>query len=120
MDLIDEATPPDATDVSLVDNTLRLLIEERGITLDTFVSAERRASIVANAPPELEAEDAVLQLFYRRGKPLVRHFTIPTITALTNDVFLPDGRLVEFVYEGRVCSLTQLQEKLGIPKTDKQ
>jgi hypothetical protein len=114
VDLVREAAPEDITDPSVIDNNLRIIMEERGITLDAFVSAERQAGIIANAPAEIDAEGITLHVAYQKSCPLVRHFDPHAIAKLHNDIFLADGRQVYFVHQGKRWSLVELQAKLGI------
>ena len=93
-----------------------MLIQERGINLDAFVSPERRERIVRDAPPEYEVQGVTLHVLYQRSKALVREYRPKDITAITEEVFLPDGRHILFVHEGRHLNLMQLQAHLQIGK----
>lgn len=108
IDLITAATPADAIDPSLVDNKLR----ELNLTIDDYLSPEKRQQIIDNAPEVISVAGIELELAYQSGKPLVRRFDKNTLRQLTDEVYLPDGRQVRFVYERKAYSLTELQQIL--------
>lgn len=110
--LVAEATPDDVTDPSIVDNNLRLMMQERGITLDYFVDQERRELIYQNAPEKIVINGIELGLTYRKHKPLVKHFDSVQIAKLNEDIFLNDGRMVHFLDGNKHLTLIQLQAKL--------
>jgi hypothetical protein len=107
--LVHEAAPSDITDPTIIDNNLRLLIDTRGITLDSFVSPERREYIATNAPVEIESNGVLLHVSYRNSRPLIRHFDPRDIAKLADEIYLQDGRQVYFMYEGRRRSVAELQ-----------
>ncbi len=115
--LVLEAAPEDITDPSIIENNLRLIIDRRNISLDSYISAERRARIVADAPGVIEAEGVTLGVAYQSTRPLVRHYIRREVAKLRDEVFLHDGRQVYFVHEGKKCTLVELQEKLGIVRS---
>ena len=112
--LIHEAAPADITDPSVVDNNLRLLMVERGISLDAFVSEKRRDRILRNAPSHIEAGDLSLDVMYRNSRPFVRQqdWRTKDLSGLRDEVFLKDGRQVYFMFGNKKCSLLELQGRL--------
>lgn len=114
--LIGEAIPQDSADLSQIDNNLRLIIEERGISLDAFVSPERRKEIENNAPLELSVNGNILPIAYKTNGPELRiknSKELNCILALDKDIELKDGRTVHIAFEGRRYTLHQLQESFG-------
>lgn len=112
LELINKATLNDVTDPRVVDNNLRILIEERQISIDSFVSASKRQEIINNAPGSYSVEGISFFLSYRNGKPIAHNFNLEDIATLTEDVYLPDGRMVYFSHEGQSCSLLKIQARL--------
>lgn len=112
--LIHEATPDDITDPSIIDNNLRVIMQERDINLDAYADSERRSLIVANAPEEIQIQDVTLRVSYKSRKPLVKHYDSQEIAKLNEEIFLSDGRQVYFVHGSKHCSLVELKEKLNI------
>lgn len=112
--LLQRAIPEGLTDVTQIDNNLRLIMEELSIGLDMFVSPERRAEIYKNAPSEMTINGSVLRLTYKKSSgPEIRLKTEPELSAvlnLTQDVLLPDGRPVLFAHQGKTYTLHELQE----------
>ena len=111
--LVSEATPDDVTDPSIVDNNLRLIMQERGINLNYFVDKERRELIIQNSPEVIEIDGIELNLIYRKHKPLVKEIDEMKISLLNDDIFLKDGRMVHFLDGNKYLTLIQLQEKLS-------
>jgi len=118
--LIDDATPQDVTDPTVVDNNLRLLMTERNISLDSFVDPDRQARIKRDAPRELVVNKVSLPLKYSRRKPIVSKFTPVMIARLDDEIYLADGRHVLFMYDRKIVSLLELKEKLGITQAYEQ
>ncbi|MDB5186145.1 MAG: hypothetical protein JWL85_668 [Candidatus Saccharibacteria bacterium] len=114
VELVKEATPDDVTDPSVVDNNLRLIMLERGISLESFVSHERQERIAHSAPEMVTINDVKLRLTYRNKHPLVRRPNPRDIAQLKEEIFLEDGRQVYFVFDGRTSTLFELQEKLSV------
>jgi ATP-dependent helicase HrpA len=114
IELVRAAAPADVTDPSAIDNNLRAMIDAQGITLDKFVSPEQRKRIAANAPPELKIGDVTLEIVYRSARPLVRHFDPRDIEKLTDEIFLPDGRPVQFLHKGVPRNLMTLRKELRV------
>lgn len=117
-DLVDQATPDDATDPSLVDNNLRLIIEERGITLESFVSQERQDRILADSPDFISVNGLHLPVTYRRSQPLIKSFRKTDIGQIDEEIFLDDGRQVRFIYTAdghqKRFTLIELKGLLGL------
>lgn len=112
--LVHDAAPEDVTDPAVIDNNLRLLMADRNLSLDSFVPAERRCRIEADAPAEIEAEGTAFKVSYQNSRPVVRHYHTRDIAGLHDEIFLPDGRQIWFAHERKRCSLVELQEKLGV------
>ena len=99
IELVDQAAPADITDPSLLDMNLRAIMVAQAITLDSFVSPERRERIEKDAPKFFSVGDVTLKLKYQKGKPLAHHFRKDDILALPDeDLFLNDGRQIVFLY----------------------
>jgi HrpA-like RNA helicase len=119
--LVSDATPDDITDPARVDDYLRRLIEARNITLDALVPPEMQARIIANAPPEIEANGVRLPVKYRNGKPTVSRYTPADIARLGDEeIHLADGRQLVFMHKpegerrSKACTLLELKYKLGL------
>jgi ATP-dependent helicase HrpA len=110
VEFIEAAAPADILDPSLIDNNLR----EMNLTIDDFISPEARQKIIENAPATITASGVELELAYQSGKPLVRRFDKNTLRQLSDEVYLPDGRQVKFVYERKPYSLTELRYALQL------
>lgn len=105
--LVSEATPDDVIDPGVVDSNLRNLVYERGISLDSFVTASDRKTILENAPSSIRVGDIDLSLDYRKGKPVVLHVRESDIVdglLPDEDIFLEDGRSVTFMYKDKNSS----------------
>lgn len=118
LDYIEQAAPDDVTDISLIENNLRLLIEEKGISYGAFVSPDEEAEIVRNAPPAITVSDVSFGLRYVTGekrKPVVKKYTVEMIQRLGDDIDsirLADNREVYFYYDEKPHTLRQLRKKL--------
>jgi hypothetical protein len=110
VELIEAAAPADILDPSLIDNNLR----EMNLTIDDFISPEARQKIMEIAPATITASGVELELAYQSGKPLVRRFDKDILRQLSDEVYLPDGRQVKFVYERKPYSLTELRHTLQL------
>ncbi|MDL2341768.1 MAG: helicase-related protein [Patescibacteria group bacterium] len=113
-DLINLAAPATVNDPGLIDNNLRILIEEQAISLDKYVSREQREQIVADAPPIVTIDDVTLGIKYVQGRAIVKRFSLEAIQKLTNHdaLYLQDGREISFIYGEKRCSLQQLKKRL--------
>lgn len=99
--IIEEAAPPDITTPATIEDNLRIMMADpdRGISLDSFVSPEKRQEIIDNAPPEIELEGVNLDLTYKEGVPVVNNYDLASVLNLTcENVTLPDGREVLFSF----------------------
>ena len=113
---IDLAIGDDMTDVSQIDNNLRILIEELNISLDSYVSPERREEIMQTAPIEMTVNGALLPVAYKTSGPELRIKNASDLSAVLGvetDIALVDGRTVHIAFEGRRYTLHQLQEAFG-------
>lgn len=88
-------------DAHYLDNELMLIIQENDINLRTYISDDELRRIYSNAPGEIIVGDTVLDVGYRNGKPTVKRYDESFILSLENDVYLPDGRNVRFLHEGK-------------------
>lgn len=94
-----------------VDTNLRLLMQQRNISLDTYISSTERQKIRDNAPGELTLGSQTMSIVYRQGRPIVRQYSRSAVMNCTGDVCLPDGRPVWFVYENhKLLRAPQLQQ----------
>jgi hypothetical protein len=111
--MIAEAAPDDVLSPGHVDDNLRQLIADRGITIDSFVGSQQREKIMADAPDRMMFEGYELSLRYSRGKAIVRHWHIDMIEGLKDDPALPDGRTIFFMYDKKRLTLQQLRNRLS-------
>lgn len=110
--LLQDATAAAGLDQSRVDNELRLLMEERGISLDAIISPEDQESIRKNSPAQLVAGTVKLKLDYHfPGIPVVVNATAKIIEQCGPEVRLPDGREVYFWQGRRRMTLAQVREE---------
>jgi HrpA-like RNA helicase len=106
---IERAAPEDITDPSLVDELLRRIIEEEGLSLDALVPLEQRNVIYENAPPSIEVDGVELPLRYSNGK-VQSHVLDPGVVAsLTREATLPDDRPIQLMYNKKPHTLDQLK-----------
>lgn len=113
---INLAVTDELTDLSQIDNNLRLIMEEKAVSLDAYVSPKRRAEIVRNSPLEIEVKGSILQIAYKTSGPEIRmknKYDLSAALTLEEDITLEDGRTVCFTYEGKKYALHQLQEAFG-------
>jgi hypothetical protein len=100
-DLVHESAPADITTPATIEDNLRLAIldPERAITIDQFVSEERREEIIANAPNMINVEGLTLMVSYSDRKPIV-HVRNPAqfLEIEADELYLPDGREVLFAF----------------------
>ncbi len=107
---LERATPDNITDPSLVDELLRRIIEEEGLSLDMLVPEHERAAIYEAAPPTIEREGVTLDVRYSSGK-ATSHVLDPSVVAnLTAEVELPDGRPVQLMYNKKPHTLAELKQ----------
>lgn len=100
--LVYEAAPENITTPATIEDNLRIILSdpERRLSLDDFVSPERREEIVRNAPARVEVEGRMFPLNYSRGVPTVRITNLQDVTLIeANELALPDGREISFVYK---------------------
>jgi len=111
---IGQAAPETITDPSLLENNLRIFIEEQGISLDHFVAQDERDYINANAPDSISVGEINLGLKYVQGKAIVKKFTLDMIERLDEQdaIRLDDGREVFFVYGDKPRTFQQLKKQL--------
>jgi HrpA-like RNA helicase len=110
--LIDEATPADISDPSFIEDNLRKLIADKNIRLDDFVSSERQARIINDAPPSITVRDISFGLRYVKGKPIAKKWTFDKIQNAPDDLALGDYRQIYFNYGEGLYSLPQLKKIL--------
>jgi HrpA-like RNA helicase len=109
---IQRATPENITDPALVDEYLRQIMVEERITLDDFVPPETRARIYENSPLNIESGGQGFNIRYSNGTAKI-HLNSPLeIASLSSEIYLPDGRHVQLVYEKKGYSVMQLKEML--------
>lgn len=98
------AAPDDILDPFVIDHNIQLT----NITIDDYITPDERQSILDNAPPVVEVRGTQLSVRYRNGQPLVHHVDHAFVTTLSDNVYLPDGREVKFLYQhegySKICS----------------
>ncbi len=108
--LIERVAPSDITDPSLLNDLIRQEIATKGISIDTFVRADQRATIEYNSPEAINLSDDVsLKLYYKNGKVQARVARLVDVYGLEKETFLPDGRPVQLMYEKKPYTLVELQ-----------
>lgn len=121
IDLVYQSAPDDITSPATIEDNLRVMLSdpESGLTLNDFVSAERREEIIRNSPATIEVEGVTLRVTYRKGTAVTNISDLDVITRLqTNEVCLEDGRPVLFVVSGKdghrkKFTLSELKYRLG-------
>ncbi len=108
--LIERVAPPEITDPSLLNELIRQAVVSEGISIDVFVSAERREAIYQNSPDVLELSGISLRLRYSNGRVKTRIAHPRDVEGLADEVYLPDGRHVQLTYEKQPVTLEQLKE----------
>jgi HrpA-like RNA helicase len=114
--LIYLAIPDDLTDVDQIDNNLRLIMDEHTISLDSYVTPERKEEIEKNAPLEMTINGSILPVAYKTSGPELRiknAADLAAVLALDSDIALRDGRMVHIAFDGKRYTLHQLQESFG-------
>lgn len=111
MSLIFEAAPDDISSPTLVDDNLRLIIYERGISLDSYVSESKRLEIIANAPEFIIIEDTMLKITYKEHIPYVKSFDPNFITSLEYKLKLQDDRELIFLDGKRPSTQQEIKDK---------
>lgn len=98
--IVQEAATHDIDDAGLLDRRIGEKAAEKGICMEMFVSPEREARIIADAPPSKEfAGGVILNLKYAQGKPYVPSVSHDDIVALGfEEPQLDDGRPIRFLY----------------------
>lgn len=119
--IIEKATPQDVDVAYIVDVNLGQLMREKGYTVDKMLNSGQRERIIKDAPPKLVSEGIEFSVAYEEHQPLIRKYSPEDIAKLTDDIFLPDGRQVKFVFfyqtmqkkrSKKICTLIELKEKL--------
>jgi HrpA-like RNA helicase len=113
-DLIAEAAPDGVNSPDHVNENLRRLIEEKGITIDTFVTKEHRERIMQDAPDKIKIEEFGIRLRYSRRKPIITNPSWEMISGLQEEPTLPDGRQIYFQDDGKPYTLLQMKQLYGI------
>lgn len=111
---IEAAAPDNVNSPDHVNDNIRRLIEEQGITIDTFVTPEHRERILQSAPDEIEIEGFQLRLRYASGKPIVKRVSLETLNGLSEEPMLPDGRQIYFWEDKKPYTLHQIKQLLGL------
>lgn len=115
---VDEAAPVNVADPEQIETNLRTRIHDENITLNSFVDAETREMIKQNAPEYIQATDQIgFHIKYRSGVPFVTQYLPADVAELPGEMYLPDGRHVLFVYNGKRVSRTKLLELDAQKKT---
>ncbi len=101
-------------DIHYFDNELMQLIQEYGISLRTYITEEDELAIIANAPDQMNVNGDMLFIDYRMGVPKVheRDYDLEWAMAQRQDITLPDGRSVKFVYRKREYTILDLKAEL--------
>lgn len=107
---IHAAAPDNVSKPSHVDENLRQIIAEQGISIDTFVTPEHRERILQDAPDEIEIEGYQLRLRYSNGKPIVKKVTADMLIGMEEEPLLPDGRQIYFQRGEKRYTLHQLKQ----------
>ena len=111
-ELIKRAAPDDVDSPGHVDDNLRQIIADEGITLEKYVTAEQRQKIMDDAPDSIEVDGYHLKLQYVGGKPIVRRATEDVILGLQQQPMLPDGRPVLFMYDDKRHTWDQVRQRI--------
>ncbi len=93
-----------------IDQIIRQNMDEQGLHLDTQISPEDRQIIRANAPTQIEVGPDNLNLEYSLGVPQHRITDPKVVRDWPDEVHLPDGRPVKFVFKKKVHTIPQLKE----------
>ncbi|HEV7951939.1 MAG TPA: helicase-related protein [Candidatus Saccharimonadales bacterium] len=104
-----QAAPDDILDPFMIDVNLH----QMGITIDTYISAERREQIITNAPAQVPAGGVTFPVTYQSGRPLIRRYDNANLVHLPDSVQLPDGREVKFVYERKEYTAGEIKSIMG-------
>ncbi|MEO7905240.1 MAG: hypothetical protein ABIR91_05630, partial [Candidatus Saccharimonadales bacterium] len=117
VEMVKKAAPQDILDAYMIDHNL----QQMNITLETFgMTLDAMQEIMDNAPDSIVTDVGELRLQYRNSRPVVNKFDRDTISVLSGDVRLPDGREVYFIYSGedsrkkREYTLAQLKSLLSV------
>lgn len=111
-ELINRAAPDDVDSPGHVDDNLRQIIADEGISLERYVTAEQRQKIMHDAPDSIEVDGYHLKLKYIGGKPIVRRATEDMILGLRQQPTLLDGRVVLFMYDDKRHTWDQVRQRL--------
>lgn len=111
-ELISRAAPADVDSPGHVEDNLRQIIEEEGISLERYVTPEQRQRIMQDAPDSIDVDGYHLKLQYVGGKPIVRRATEDVILGLQQQPMLPDGRLVLFMYDDKRHTWDQVRQRI--------
>lgn len=111
MRLIKQAVPAGSTDPSYVDEHLREIVQQEGLTLDGLVPLGLQQEIRNSSPARVEQDGVTLEVSYSNGKARSR-VDMNTILALQKEVLLPNGRQVQLMYEKKSYTLTQLKQNV--------
>ncbi len=107
---IQRATPDDITDPSLVDEYLRRIIYEEDVTLDAFAPAQDRADIYDTSPDSVTCNGVNWPIRYSHGQPRIHINDLASLVHLDQELYLLDGRKIQFLYQRRPYSLDSLQQ----------
>lgn len=93
------------------------LIREMGITLRDYISEEDERAIVESSPGFVSRHGFDFTVSYESGKPLIKRYDLEGAAQLPGEVFLDDGRIVEFVGEhGKRYKVSDLRAGKHIKK----
>lgn len=110
--LLKEAMADSDLDQSRIDNNLRVIMAERGISLDEIISPEERTRIRRNSPSELTVGPLKFKLDYHAGTPVVMNVSAAMVQRCPDELALPDGRELMFWQGRRRLTLTEVRAEL--------
>ncbi len=101
---IQAAAPEDILDPFVLDVNL----QNMHVTIDDYISADKINEILENSPTDYTVDGVSIVISYRNGQPLVYRPNKSDVISLSQNIYLPDGREVKFVYQldgrSKICS----------------
>ncbi|MDB5187441.1 MAG: hypothetical protein JWM07_913 [Candidatus Saccharibacteria bacterium] len=104
--LIKQAAPADVMDPSQIENNIRAM----NISIDSYVTAEARKDIIANAPAVIPVGNAELHIAYRSGVPIASRYNVADLAQTGDQLCLDDGREVLFALNRKLYSAGEIKK----------
>ena len=107
--IILQAIDDQVLDPGYVDYRVRMIMQEKNLALNQLVDRKKQEQIRENSPDRLVFEGVERKITYRRGVPRFKISTLRETLQWSSQPYLPDGRTIKIIFDGRSYELQELQ-----------